>query len=267
MASSPGRYRENVNPPVALVVPKRTQIAGTELALVPLCVRERVENRGIHLASLRKKLKGVHVKKVVLFLAAQCLASIGLAEVCTTQSRGLNFSAGSREQVIAECHANAATINAECDAYVTCDDQFRSGRSCTTQSRGLNFTAPSLEQVKNECHINAITINAECDAYATCSRTNGGDQGGQRGDQGGYGRGDQGGQQGRPQPTQPSRPTQPTQPQRPTQPVPQPARDPGQCYLQRYPDICQNSPKNYCRNPAKHFQDYGSHEGRIWGCQ
>lgn len=39
-----------------------------------------------------------------------------------------------------------------------------------------------------------------------------------------------------------------------------------QCYLDRYPDICQNSPKNYCKDPAAHYRDHGQREGRIWGC-
>ncbi|MES2857334.1 MAG: hypothetical protein V4692_15800 [Bdellovibrionota bacterium] len=41
----------------------------------------------------------------------------------------------------------------------------------------------------------------------------------------------------------------------------------GRCYLNRYPDICQNSPNNYCRDPLKHYNEHGRREGRIWGCR
>jgi hypothetical protein len=37
--------------------------------------------------------------------------------------------------------------------------------------------------------------------------------------------------------------------------------------LDRYPDICQNSPKNYCKDPAKHYREHGAAEHRIWGCR
>lgn len=42
-------------------------------------------------------------------------------------------------------------------------------------------------------------------------------------------------------------------------------RDDGDCYLDRYPDICRNS-SMYCANPARHYSDHGAREGRIWGC-
>ncbi|MES3037332.1 MAG: hypothetical protein V4736_05435 [Bdellovibrionota bacterium] len=38
------------------------------------------------------------------------------------------------------------------------------------------------------------------------------------------------------------------------------------CYLKRYPDICQNSPTNYCLNPTKHWLEHGMSELRLWGC-
>jgi hypothetical protein len=50
-------------------------------------------------------------------------------------------------------------------------------------------------------------------------------------------------------------------------PHPQPpSMSDAQCYLQRYPDICQNS-KPYCKDPAAHYRNHGRAEGRIWGCQ
>jgi hypothetical protein len=48
----------------------------------------------------------------------------------------------------------------------------------------------------------------------------------------------------------------------PGQPAP---GNPGQCYLQRYPDICQAS-ATYCKDPAAHYRNHGRAEGRIWGC-
>ncbi|MES3037766.1 MAG: DUF4360 domain-containing protein [Bdellovibrionota bacterium] len=56
-------------------------------------------------------------------------------------------------------------------------------------------------------------------------------------------------------------------PPRPNFPPPVPVKNPGQCYLERYPDICAASPKNFCRNPEKHYRQHGQFEGRIWGCQ
>ncbi|MES3036693.1 MAG: hypothetical protein V4736_02190, partial [Bdellovibrionota bacterium] len=70
-------------------------------------------------------------------------------------------------------------------------------------------------------------------------------------------------------PSQPSYPgyPQPGYPSHPTYPQPAPQPSAGQCYLHRYPDICLNSPKNFCKNPEKHYRQHGQQEGRIWGCR
>jgi hypothetical protein len=38
------------------------------------------------------------------------------------------------------------------------------------------------------------------------------------------------------------------------------------CYLQRYSDICKNSPDEFCNNPSSHYNKFGRYEGRVWGC-
>lgn len=69
---------------------------------------------------------------------------------------------------------------------------------------------------------------------------------------------------GRRQPRPPPPRRYPQPPRRYPQP---PRRSEERCYLNRYPDICINSPRNYCLDPAKHYREHGRFEGRIWGCR
>jgi hypothetical protein len=128
--------------------------------------------------------------------------------------------------------------------------------ACQTASRGFVFRADSLssgfasQQVIASCQRHPSTSNLECERNVVCANTGGGWGGG-----GGHGGG------GYYPPPRPPRPPEPPRPPRP----PRPSAE--QCYLHRYPDICINSPKNYCKDPMKHYLDHGQQEGRIWGCR
>ena len=175
-----------------------------------------------------------------VFGALTLMGSIAFAD-CYTNSRGYRFSGPDENSVTRACRAHPSTSNSECDDRVTCDYNGGGGGhggSCYTHSRGYEFSGYDASSVASDCRRHPSTSNSECDRNVVC---------------GGIGPG-------------PGYPPPPP-PYYPPQPPPPPPVNHGRCYLDRYPDICVNSPKSYCKDPAAHYRNHGRAEGRIWGCQ
>ena len=107
----------------------------------------------------------------------------GAPMACETGSNGKIFSnvgqpweiPALRDSVTANCRADASTSNAECDAYVICQDARLPKQSCVSWSNGASFSAVAMNEVlarenaTTACHADAQTSNAECDRNVSCS--------------------------------------------------------------------------------------------------
>lgn len=101
---------------------------------------------------------------------------------CDTFSGGLNFRIDSRDpqfarQLVAQrCRADSRTLNAECDANISCNDGsvVRPIVSCDTFSGGVSFQVDSRDEnyarqlVMQKCHADSRTRNQECDVNVAC---------------------------------------------------------------------------------------------------
>lgn len=174
-----------------------------------------------------------------LFLVLGVVKAEARPVTCTTGSRGVFFTAtdfNSRRAawiVVDQCRRHWRTNSFECERNLDCDDSWGGGGGPHwPDCNGSDWNRP------------------ECNGGG-----NGGDHGGGWPGGPGHGGGDHGG--GWPGGPGHGGDGHDDGWQR---------REDARCYLNRYPDICQNSPRNYCLDPEKHYREHGRGEGRTWGC-